>query len=242
LKSIQVLFAVSLITIIVLCSSVSFVSALSQDEVLVSVVWLNQPIRPGDTTSFLITIASTSSDQLTITSVGLHFDWMAEGEYYTQHLDDTPIILPTDSSQVLNPITIQIPPYVTAGSHSYTVAILGTQEASGDLAWESDTKTVNIESFGATATPSTEPTPTNNGGQPIDISLNTIAIIIAVLVVVAGLIAVLLLKRRKPAKPAAASTESQPTTPAPEKKPEPEQKPASPEEPEEKPAGSDFSI
>jgi hypothetical protein len=240
LKSIKVLFALSLVTVIFLCST-SYVSALGTNEASVSVVWMNQPVHTGDTTTLLVTLTSSSSDKLTVTSIGLHFDWMQEGEFYTKHLEDSPVTIEANSGWVFDPITIQIPPFVGAGPHSYTVAILGTQGDSGDLAWESDSKTVDIVGFSTTPTPSTAPSSPGDvsvGG----ISLDTIAIIAAVVVVVVALVVVLLFRKRKTSKPAtesSASTESKPTTPSPEEKPAPEQKPESSEE---KPSGPDFSI
>lgn len=241
LKSIRVMVAVTVIAVIFLCS-VNVVSAQSSNEASVSVLWVNQTVHPGDTVTVIITLTSNSADQLVISRIGLHFDWMEENQFYTSDLTANPVTVPAGSTHAFDTLAIQIPPYVTAGSHSYYVAVDGAQGSSSTpWSWDSDAKTVEISAGGANTAPTNSPTSTaDSGGQGGEIPLNYLAIIAAVVVVVVALVVVVMWTKRKKTKSAAPAVTSQSDAAKPEEKPAAEeQKPTTPED---KSEASEYSI
>ncbi len=232
---------------------VSFASAISQDQIAVNTIWMSgeNGIHPTDNVPVIVTITNTGPNQITITKIGFHFDWQEQGEYYTADLSGSPIVVDPNVPQITEPpITIQIPVFVTAGTHTFTVALQGTEGSSGEVAWGSEDKTINVIALGSTPAPTDLPGSSDNGGQSNSgLSMDTIAIAATVAIVVVVLVIVVLLKRKKPSQKTAPAT-SEPATAQSEEKPDtaspvPEEKKEAPEEKapaEDKAEGSDFSI
>lgn len=197
MRSLRIALVVSTIALIFLFSGL--VSALNPDEASISISWLNQTIRPGDTASVVITFTSQSSDQLSIQRVGFHFDWMSENEFYTSDLSDNPVIIPSSGSQAFEPMVVQIPPFVSAGSHSYYVGIDGVQGSSGtSFAWDSPSQTVQIYAASEkapTATPTSSPN--SGGGQGEGSSLPLYLAVIGAVVIVALLVIIVMMRRKR---------------------------------------------
>lgn len=230
MKSIRMLIVITLVaTILFLCMGA--VSAQSSNAASVTVLWVTQPVRAGQTANAVVTFTSNSADQIVITRVGFHFDWMETNQFYTSDLSANPVTVPPNGVQAFSQLSIQIPPYVTAGSHNYYVAIDGEQ----GFAWDSETKTVEISASGSSTTaPTSTPTPGGNGGQGGDIPLNYLAIAATAIVIVVALVVVVMWTRRKKPKSAAQVVAGQSDEAKPEEKPAAaEEKPAASEDKEE---------
>ncbi len=235
MKSIRMLIVISLVaTIVFLC--IGAVSAQSSNAASVTVLWVTQPVRAGQTANAVVTFTSNSADQIVITRVGFHFDWMETNQCYTSDLSANPVTVPPNGVQAFSQLSIQIPPYVTAGSHNYYVAIDGEQ----GFAWDSETKTVEISGGSSTTAPTSTPTPGGNGGQGGDIPLNYLAIAATAIVVVVALVVVVMWTRRKKPKSAAPVVAGQSDEAKPEEKPAAaEDEPAAKEDKEE---AAEYSI
>ena len=231
LKSLKIVFIVSVIVAAFLC--VGFVVALNQDEASVHTFFSTTTLRPSQPVTVNVYFISNSSDSLQITSVGLHFDWMATGGFYGFDLFSAPVTVANGGTHMFNQISIQVPINTTIGEHSYFVEIEGTQGASSiPFTWDSPAQTVLVVgSSGQTAGPTATTAPTNGGGQGGQPDLQLYGAVVAVVVIVVLLAIVLLLRRRKPKpQPAKEQVASQPETPEPEQKPE------------QKPEEQDFDI
>ena len=231
MKSTKVLLAITVVAIVFLCS-VSTVLAQSSTDASASVIWVTQPIRPGDTASVILTVTSNTANSIVISRLGLHFDWMEAGQYYTSDFSGSPVTVPGNSAHAFDTLAIQIPPYATPGSHSFSIAIDGTL-GGNPFSWDSEIKTIEIASGTTTAAPSGAPSSSPGSGDGANNSLdaNTLAIIATVVVVLVALVVVVMWTRRRKSKSAAPAVASQSDAAKPEEKPAAaEQKPATPEE------------
>jgi hypothetical protein len=224
-KLIQVSIIITLVTIAFLC--VGFASALNQDEAATHVFFVPETAQPGQTISVTIFFTSTSTDELTINYLGLHFDWMASDQFYGYNFSSTPITVPVGGDpHMFNPINIQIPADATIGTHTYTIGIDGTQGSSvTPFSWSSTPATITVvgsngQTTGPTPT-STNPGATPPAGQP---DLLLFGVIGAVVVIVVILVLVLMMqKKRTHPKPVDNQGSTQPETPSPPPKSNPEQ-------------------
>lgn len=203
------LIAISLI-LVFLCSGI--VSALSQNDAQVSVVGLSQPVRAGETVTVRITFTSSSNEQLRITKLGLHFDWMAPNQFYTKNFD-TPITVPAMGSYVFDAMAIQIPPYATIGSQSYYVAIDGAEGSSlTPFAWDSPAMNIEVIPMSQSgATPTASP---GVGGQQDNLQSLLPYLAVAVVIVVVVIVVLLMVMRKKRSQAQQPSVE-QPSGPSP---------------------------
>ena len=118
--------------------STGLVSALSQGDISVMPSWTSPTVGVGSITAVTIRLTSSSSDALTIYRVGVHFDWMDSGSFFTLDLTDDPVVVPSQGIQIFQQMTIQVPANVSAGSHSYSIAIDGTQgDSATSFSWDS---------------------------------------------------------------------------------------------------------
>jgi len=121
------------------------VSALSQGEISVMPSWTSPTVGIGSTAVVTIRLTSSSSDALTIYRVGVHFDWMDSGSFFTLDLTDDPVVVPSQGIHIFQQMTIQVPANVSAGSHSYSIAIDGTQGSSAtSFSWDSSNFALEI--------------------------------------------------------------------------------------------------
>jgi hypothetical protein len=143
-RSLRLMLTVTSISIIcILCCSL--VSALNPDEASVSLVGVSQTAYAGDIVSIRINFKSNFADQLRIYSIGLHFDWMSSDSFAGPDLSANPVIVPSEGNYVFDPIVIQIPSNVSAGTHSYFVGVDGVEGLSTTLfSWDSSTFTIEI--------------------------------------------------------------------------------------------------
>lgn len=124
------------------------VSALESGELTASLFWEKSLIYQGDIVTARISLKSSSTEQLLIYRIGIHFDWMPEGEFCGHDLSSSPVLIPSGGSYIFDPIPIQIPINVSAGEHSYFIGVDGRQGSITTFSWDSPTSTVKIHPFG----------------------------------------------------------------------------------------------
>jgi hypothetical protein len=137
------LIAISISIICIL--NVGLVSALEEGDISITPSWSKSTPSQGDNAAVTLRLTSTSSEQLRIYRVGLHFDWMSEGNFFTLDLTDDPVTVPSQGLHIFDSLAIQIPADVSVGSHSYYVAIDGAEAPYYDsFSWDSSQFTVQI--------------------------------------------------------------------------------------------------
>ncbi len=140
--------ALIVISMCIICVlSINLVSALEPNEASVSLFWSSQAVYSGDFVTVRITFTSSLADQLKIYRIGFHFGWMEENQFYTSDLTGSPVTIPGYGTHVFDPISIQIPINVSAGTYDYFVGVDGTQGASlTTFSWDSSPFTLQIHS------------------------------------------------------------------------------------------------
>lgn len=119
--------------------------ALEQDDARVSLNWSSEALYSGSNTTVNIFFISDYSEELTIYSVGLHFDWMESETFLGYNLINNPVTVPSNGSHNFYPINVLVPENVTVGAHSYYVGIDGLEGGSTDFTWDSRPQTVMIQ-------------------------------------------------------------------------------------------------
>ncbi len=218
MKSLKTLFILTILVVAFLCTG--FAAALNQDEAIVHAVFSSGiSMQAGQTTTVTLLFASLSNDSLSITYVGIHFDWMPTDTLLGFNLSTSPVYLAPNGGQVF-PINVSVPLSTSSGSHTYFVEFDGTQGSSATtFAWDSAAATEEV-SGGSSTTGTPTSTPSSGGSGDSTLILYA-AVIVAVVVIVAALI-MFLTMRKKRTKPQSTPKQSpnSPETPAPEKKPE----------------------
>lgn len=139
------LIVVSLSIICIL--NIGLVSALEQGELSIVPSWLKSTPYQGDSTTVTLRLTSTSSNQLRIYYIGLHFDWMPADSFVGLDLSDDPVVVPASGIYIFEPMLIQIPANVSVGSHSYFVGIDGIEGSYDSFSWNSPDLTLQILDF-----------------------------------------------------------------------------------------------
>jgi hypothetical protein len=146
-------FPLALIAIsigIICIFNVGLVSALEDENISITPSWSKATPSQGDSVTVTLRLTSTSSEQIRIYRVGLHFDWMAEGSFYTLDLTSDPVTVPSQGLQIFDSLAIQIPADASIGSHSYYVAIDGAEAPYYEsFSWDSSSFTVEILESGS---------------------------------------------------------------------------------------------
>lgn len=140
--------ALIVISMCIICVlSINLVSALEPNEASVELFWSSQAVYSGDFVTVRITFTSSTADQLKIYRIGLHFSWMDENEFFTSDYTGSPVTVSGFGTQMFDPISLQIPINVSAGTYDYFVGVDGTQGASlTTFSWDSSTFTLQIHS------------------------------------------------------------------------------------------------
>ena len=186
-------------------------AAIDQSSLSAVPVLSKQVLNVGGSVTVRITVQSNANEQLSITNIGVNFDWMDSGTFAGQTLIDNPPVIPASGSYTTPPFNVKVPTNVTVGPHNYFVGIDGTDSIGTEFFWNSTTTTIQVLPANTTGT-TTQPTinPTGNGGPKTSTSPLTLIIIFAVVAIIAIFVIVLVImlvqKRRKhkPAKPATA--------------------------------------
>ncbi len=225
MKPIKIATVIAIIAVISV--SISLVAALGANEATADVFWSNHTPSVGDSVSVRINFQSSSQNQIQITNIGIHGDWMPTDRYYGPSFSaQSPVTVPSSGSYMTD--AIQIPITGTVGSHTYYVGVNGVDSTGATVEWTSAPATITFLPPG-----STTPTPTVNpsGGNtqtsmqaPNWLMFALVGAAAAVLVVL--LVIVMLRRKHSVPKPTAA--------PAPKtQEPPPEDRPGS---------GQDFDI
>ena len=221
MKANRILLTVVFITTIFLCSGL--VSALNSEEAAAHALFSNQLLSAGQTETVTIFFSSTSVNDLVITNVGIHFDWLPEGSFLGYDLSSAPAIVSNGETYPFQEMAIKIPTNIASGSHSYYIGVDGTEgPSSTPFSWNSVTSTIEVIGGGA----STSPSSTNSGGEQPEGQPNFLlyGAILAIVVIVALLI-IAFVVRKKRAQPKSNTDEGadQPETPSSEQKSDSEQ-------------------
>ena len=210
---------IAVVTFALLCSGLT--SALTQDEASVRVFLVPDTLQPGQSVTIQIFFISNSTDDLQITNVGIHFDWMPTDGFYGYDLSSAPVTIASGSGPyAFSQIIVTVPANVTSGVHTYFVGIDGTQGTTATLfSWSSSVTGVEVGGNNTAA-----PTPTNSGGQPNGSSNLILYGAIAAVVIIVVLLIIVLMARKKRTKPAQPKPETKPAPTEPEK-PSPEKNP-----------------
>ena len=223
MRSLRISFILTIVVFAFLCSGL--VAALNSEEATVHAIFPSEILQAGQTTTVTLFFTSTSADELQITNVGIHFDWMPADTFLGFNLNNSVVTIPIGGGTYeFPPVTIQVPLTVTNGTHTYFVGIDGTQGTSSTpFSWDSPTATKEV--VGGSSNPT--PTSTNSGGEQPEGQPNLLlyGAIVAVVVIIVLLIVVLMMrKKRTGSKPAVnQEADSKPKPSTPEKKPNPEQ-------------------
>jgi hypothetical protein len=212
---------IALLLLAFLCSSLAYAETvtLNSDQASVRALVSNPEPNAGDTITVSIFFQNNYTESLTLTYIGLHFDWMPSEGFYGFNLSSTPVTVNSGSDYFFQqPINVNIPTSVN-GVQSYYVGVEGTVGTSTDtFEINSVSAEIMVLGNGATTTPSSS---TNSNGQPSSLLLYVAIIVVVVVVVVLILFVVMRKKRKHPEKPI-----------------EPAASPSS----EQKPSEQDFSI
>ena len=123
------------------------VNALSQSEASTSETWSAFNYYQGDSGTVTIRFVSSCPEELKLTYVGIHFDWMAENNYYRINLEANPASIPSNGAHTFNAIGFSIPTDASVGYHSYLILIKGQQHGLWwyDISWTSDSKMFRVK-------------------------------------------------------------------------------------------------
>lgn len=215
-RSLRISLIVTIITIAFLCSGL--VAALNSNEASVQTFFSSQTIQPGQTVTVRIFFTSTSADELQITNVGIHFDWMPSGGFYGYDLSSAPVAISSGGGNYMfDEIAVQVPANVSVGSHSYYVGVDGMQgSSSSPFSWDSPTSTIEVYGNSQTTAPTSSST-NSGGGQPEgQQNLLLYGALIAVVVIIAvSIIVIVMRKKRIHANTVTGSVAGQSDTPNP---------------------------
>ncbi len=233
MRATRIILTLSVLAILFVC--VGVVAALDQDQASVNVFPTSETVAPGQAVGITLIFNNNSPDSLTLTSLGVHFDWMDSGGFFGFNLSSTPITVQAGGNYPFTqPINIQVPTTASLGNHSYYIGVDGTQGSSNTpFSWDSPASTILVSNGGGTGPTTTiNPTSSSSQGGGQDMLLYGVAAVVVIIVVLMVVIVVMRM-RKKPANlsPAATPAESpMPTTPptsspSPETNPESEQTP-----------------
>ena len=118
--------------------TVASVRALNQNEVSLSLSWSNPKSYQGDSGTLTVYFTSKCPDEIKISKIGIHFDWMAKDNYFIADLTN-PVTVPRYSSYTFGPIDFNTPNDASLGAHSYYVFLSGSQHGLWwyDYSWRS---------------------------------------------------------------------------------------------------------
>lgn len=125
-KSLFVAFAVALICLLSVIS-IATVNALKQSEWSGAVSWSSSVYYQGDSGSVTFNFDSNCPEELKISYVGVHFDWMPSDAYFPLDLSANPIGIASHGSYTFNSIGFNVPSDASVGQHSATILINGQQ-------------------------------------------------------------------------------------------------------------------
>ena len=141
-------FSIKKMQLILLCLSFIIINnslpsalGLKQDEFDVDIYSMTYeltkgyiPPYQGGSRELYLKVISTCNNELQITWVGIHFEWMDEGRYYRKDLADAPLYLPSGGgSEMLDSITYSVPSDAKVGDNEYHFKVYAKEK--GLLGW-----------------------------------------------------------------------------------------------------------
>jgi hypothetical protein len=136
--------AIVVISISVICIlSIGAVSALNPDDASVTTSWVSLKYYQGDSAAVIVTFQSNVADELSITRVGIQFDWMPPTAYYSYDLSANPVYVPSFGNYTFELTNIPLLAGATAGSHSYFISVDGLQN-NVEFMWNSPSSNLQI--------------------------------------------------------------------------------------------------
>ncbi len=128
--------SILLLCVLLITSFVPVVSAAS--NITVSSSFDSKSVRQDEGGSVDVSIKNDDSNQVRITWVGLHFDWLDSNVFYVKDLTSSPIYLASGQSTTVT-ITFSVGQEIDIGSHSYYFQIDGEEDTF--LSWVTGTWT-----------------------------------------------------------------------------------------------------
>jgi hypothetical protein len=136
--------AIVAISISIICIlSIGAVSALNPDEASVTTSWVSPKYYQGDTAAVIVTFQSNIADELSITRIGIQFDWMPPDAYYSYDLSANPVNILPSGSYTFELTNIRFLAGASTGLHSYFISIDYLQNNLSGI-WNSPSFTIQI--------------------------------------------------------------------------------------------------
>jgi hypothetical protein len=202
------------------------VTALNPGEASIRALVSNPQPRQGDSITVTLFFENNSTETLTLTHAGIHFDWMPRDGFFGFNMTSSIIqVRPGETYIFPNPVTINVPPATSPGVHSYYAGVDGYDSSQAPFSIDSTTATIEVIANDGQTTAPTNPGSENQGGDETS-DLLLYGAIAAVVIIVGLLIVVVVMRKKK------SHTD----------KPRPADNQPSSSEPEQKPPGQDFSI
>jgi hypothetical protein len=199
-KVIRVASIVTLLVVILSVCLVSAVSALEQNEIEVLTFKSDVVKVPGEIFGIRILINSTTNQELTISAVGIHLDWMDKDELYGLNYANSPVILEAGEKYNVDIINFTVPIGTSSGNHSYFVGIDGYEDDGTAFSWTSSENSENVISVAGSSSsnpPTSTATPSGQPGQNMDLTLIIFGVVLVVVIVI-GILIVVMRKKRAP--------------------------------------------
>lgn len=119
-------------------------NAIISDELIVTVLWSNQPVYQNSEVTGNIFLINNSTEEITILNVGLHFDWMQSDQFIGFSLQNNPVSILPGKTYTFNAIAINIPQDVMVGPHDYLIGINGLDGESTPFTWDSESYNIIV--------------------------------------------------------------------------------------------------
>jgi LPXTG-motif cell wall-anchored protein len=116
-----------LISTILISPCITSVNALNQNEWSSTLSWSNSVYYQGDSGSVTVHFDSSCPEELKISYVGVHFDWMSSDTYFPLDLSSSPVGIVSNGQYTFNEIGFNIPSGTSIGYHAVNILIKGQQ-------------------------------------------------------------------------------------------------------------------
>ncbi len=161
-------------------------------------------VTSGDTVDFEVHVTNTGSESMEITYVGIHFDWMDQGYYYSSGdvSDDNPYVLGSGDSAIFYINGVPIPKGITTNTYHAAEVLITAADPGIINEWGSPYS--NTYSGSVFVEESTSSGGSNGGGSSGTTSspespdwLIPLAIFIVILIVIIAVIALVMTSKKK---------------------------------------------
>jgi len=101
-------------------------TAFNQSEVSASISWSSTSYYPGAYGQAYITLTSNFSQNIQISTIGIHFDWNTANTYFSVDFKK-PTNLQSDRNYTFDPVAFYVPLQENVSLHTFYVHFEGTQ-------------------------------------------------------------------------------------------------------------------